>query len=51
MLNMKRMSKFKQKKKEDLEFARRTNAALKRIEAGKGITMTCDEFIKELEKC
>ena len=36
--------------KEDLEFATRTEAAYKRIEAGKGITMDFDDFIKEMKK-
>jgi len=36
--------------KEDLEFARRTEEALKRIEAGKGIKMDFDDFIKEMKK-
>lgn len=36
--------------KEDLEFARRTDEALKRIESGKGIKMGFDEFIKEMRK-
>lgn len=36
--------------KEDLEFARRTDEARKRIEAGEGITMDFDDFIKEMKK-
>lgn len=36
--------------KEDLEFAKKTEEAWKRIEAGEGISMDFDEFIKELEK-
>ena len=36
--------------KEDLEFARRTEEARKRIEAGKGITMDFDDFIEEMKK-
>ena len=36
--------------KEDLEFARRTDEARKRIEAGEGITMEFDDFIKEMKK-
>ncbi len=35
---------------EDLEFARRTEEAYRRIEAGEGITMEFDEFIKEMKK-
>jgi len=38
------------KLKEDLEFARRTEEAWKRIEAGKGIEMNFDDFIKKLKK-
>ncbi len=36
--------------KEDLEFAKRTEEAYRRIEAGEGITMEFDDFIKEMEK-
>ena len=36
--------------KEDLEFAKRTEAAYKRIEAGKGIKMSFDDFIDEMKK-
>ena len=36
--------------KEDLEFAKRTEEALKRIEAGEGITMEFDDFIEEMKK-
>lgn len=39
-----------EKMKEDLEFARRTEEALQRIKAGKGITMEFDEFIEEMKK-
>jgi AbrB family looped-hinge helix DNA binding protein len=35
---------------EDLEFARRTEEAYKRIEAGEGITMEFDDFVKEMKK-
>lgn len=35
---------------EDLEFARRTEEAYRRIEAGEGITMEFDEFIKDIKK-
>ncbi len=34
---------------EDLEFARRTEEAYKEIEEGKGITMSKEEFLKELK--
>ncbi len=35
---------------EDLEFARRTDDAWKRIEEGKGVKMDFDKFIKEMKK-
>ena len=35
---------------EDLEFARRTEEAYRRIESGEGITMEFDDFIKEMKK-
>ena len=47
---MKKASKLDRKLEEDMEFARRTEAAYKRIEAGKGISMKYDDFIKELKK-
>lgn len=37
------------KKDEDLEFARRTDKELKRIEKGNGVKMDFDEFIKEMK--
>ena len=36
--------------KEDLEFAKRTEEAWKRIESGKGIRMNFDDFIEEMKK-
>lgn len=36
--------------KEDLEFAKRTEEAFKRIERGEGIRMDFDDFIKEIKK-
>lgn len=36
--------------KEDLEFAKRTEEAWKRIEEGKGIKMDFDDFLKEMKK-
>lgn len=39
-----------EKMREDLEFAKRTEEAYKRIEAGEGVEMEFDEFIKEMEK-
>ena len=47
---LKKASDIDEQLKEDLEFARRTEEAYKRIEAGKGITMEFDEFIKEMKK-
>ncbi len=35
---------------EDLEFARRTENALKIIKDGKGVTMEFDNFIEEMKK-
>lgn len=35
---------------EDLEFAKRTEEAMKRIEQGKGIKMEFDDFIEEIKK-
>ncbi len=43
-------SEIDKKLKEDLEFAGRTEKAYKRIEAGEGITMEFDNFIKEMKK-
>lgn len=47
---LKKASDMDEQLKEDLEFARRTEEAYKRIEAGKGITMDFDDFIKEMKK-
>ena len=47
---LKKAEKLTEKIKEDLEFARRTEEAYKRIEAGEGITMEFDELIKEMKK-
>lgn len=47
---LKKADKFDKNLKEDLEFARRTEEAWKEIEAGKGITMSVQDFLKELEK-
>lgn len=35
---------------EDIEFAKRTEAAWKRIEQGKGVKMDFDTFIEEMKK-
>lgn len=47
---LKRADKFDKNLEEDLEFARRTEEAYKRIEAGQGIEMDFDDFIKEMKK-
>lgn len=47
---IKKASELDEKLKEDLEFARRTEEAWKRIERGKGIKMDFDSFIEELKK-
>lgn len=36
--------------KEDMDFARKTEAAWQRIEAGKGVKMDFDRFIDEMKK-
>jgi hypothetical protein len=43
------MKKFEQFA-EDFEFARRTEEALERIEAGQGITMDFDDFLEKAKK-
>jgi AbrB family looped-hinge helix DNA binding protein len=47
---MKKANKLSRNLEEDLEFAKRTDEALKRIEAGKGIKMDFDHFVKEMKK-
>ena len=50
-LIIKKASEIDAQLKEDLEFARRTEAAWKRIEQGKGVTtMDFDDFIEEMKK-
>ena len=49
-LIMKKANEMNKNLKEDLEFARRTDEALKRIEKGKGIRMDFDKFIEEMKK-
>ena len=49
-LIMKKASKLDKNLKEDLEFAKRTEDALERIEQGKGIEMDFDDFLEEMEK-
>ena len=47
---LKKAEKVSEEMREDLEFAKRTEEAWKRIEKGKSITMPADKFLKELEK-
>jgi len=49
-LIIKKVSDLDKNLEEDLEFARRTEEALKRYEKGKFKEMSMDEFSKELEK-
>lgn len=49
-LILKKADKFDENLKEDLEFARRTEEAYKRIEAGEGTTMELDDFLEEMKK-
>ena len=47
---IKRAKDFDKNFEEDIEFARRTEEALRRIEAGEGTRMNFDKFIKEIKK-
>ena len=47
---IKKASDLDKNLKEELEFARRTEEAWKRIEEGKGIKMGFDDFLKEMKK-
>ena len=49
-LLLKKANDLDEQFKEDIEFAKRTEEAYKRIEVGEGITMNFDEFIKEMKK-
>ena len=49
-LIMKKADTLEKNFEEDLEFAKRTEEAFKRIEQGKGVKMEFDEFIKEMKK-
>jgi AbrB family looped-hinge helix DNA binding protein len=49
-LIMKKATNLDKALKEDLEFAKKTNDAWKRIESGKGIRMNFDDFIDEMKK-
>jgi AbrB family looped-hinge helix DNA binding protein len=48
-LIMKKASTLDKTLKEDLEFAKKTEESLKRIEDGKGIKMDFDKFIDEMK--
>ena len=47
---LKKEKDFSKNLEEDLEFARRTEEAYKRIERGEGIRMDFDDFINEMKK-
>lgn len=49
-LIMKKANKLDKNFEEDIEFAKKTEEALKRIEEGKGIEMSFDEFLEEMKK-
>lgn len=49
-LIMKKASKLDSNLMADLEFAKKTNEAWKRIEEGKGVRMDFDDFIDEMKK-
>jgi len=47
---LKSVKEFDENVKEDLEFAKRTEEAWRDIEAGKGVKMDFDDFVKEMKK-
>jgi len=47
---MKKASEMDENLKEDLEFARRTEEALKRYEKGEFISLPADKFLEEMKK-
>lgn len=49
-LIMKKATELEKNLKEDLEFAKRTEEAWKRIEEGKGTEMEFDDFLEEMKK-
>ena len=49
-LIMKKANKLDSNLMADLEFAKKTNEAWKRIEEGKGVRMDFDDFIDEMKK-
>lgn len=49
-LIMKKASDFDKQLREDLEFARRTEEAIKRIESGEYIKVPADKLLEEMKK-
>ena len=49
-LIMKKATELDKNLKEDLEFAKKTEEALNRIEEGKGIKMEFNDFLEEMKK-
>jgi len=47
---LKKVDNLTKEMKDDLEFARRTEEALKRYDKGEFISMSGEDFLKELEK-
>jgi AbrB family looped-hinge helix DNA binding protein len=47
---MKKASELEKNVADDIEFAKKTEEAWKRIEEGKGIKMDFDDFVKEMKK-
>lgn len=47
---LKKSVKISEQMKEDLEFAKRTDEALKRIQSGEGTKMSFDDFLSEMKK-
>lgn len=48
-LILKKVEQFSKNLEEDIEFAKRTEEALKRIDQGKGTELKFDEFIEEMK--
>ncbi len=47
---LKKTEKVSEQMREDLEFAKRTDKALKRIKSGEGTRMNFDDFLDEMKK-
>lgn len=47
---IKKIENLTESMRDDLEFAKRTEEAFQRIEAGGGIKMDFDEFVKEMKR-